>query len=369
MVFKLNGEHSEIALKGKDHYFVERGPGYEIINDVEDLVTLTKAEVNELLGVLTSFGAEHEGLTTIVNKLQPYYVKPNRNEIIFALSGYLHKGKTPEHVIIEIAQRLIDITGYSDENPNKIFQTIRDTCEKNPDSDQVSGYERLYEALTLASPSDSKTDDVSNTILEIEYTLKGVGLFTIPRREHQRAQQELIDESLDAIGDQENDYEENNELEGIHDNILAQLDPHIFTVVSSNPPVLYIAHRRQRCIRKAIIKFDKEERESKSAEGQHQKTVTQRQTLMLKQKLIYAIPVKVVINNNPLTDSRTYTITFVSKRSKKLFTIGPSTLSEIIEILDKKGKVLKKPEAIDALTAITERYDELELAEIGEGIT
>jgi hypothetical protein len=47
--FKLNGEHSEIALKGKDHIFVERGPGYEIINGVEDLVTLTKAEVNELL--------------------------------------------------------------------------------------------------------------------------------------------------------------------------------------------------------------------------------------------------------------------------------------------------------------------------------
>jgi hypothetical protein len=93
---KLNGEHSKIALKGKDHYFVERGPGYEIINGVEDIVTLTKAEVNELLGALVSFGAEHSALTTIVNKLQPYYIKPNRNDIIFALSGYLHKGKTKD---------------------------------------------------------------------------------------------------------------------------------------------------------------------------------------------------------------------------------------------------------------------------------
>ena len=110
----------------------------------------------------------------------------------------MHKGRTPEHIIIEIAQRLIDITGYSDESPTKTFQTIKDTCAKDPDSDQVSGYKRLHEALMLASPPDSKTDEVSNTILEIEYTLKGIGLFTIPRREHQQAQQELIDENPDC---------------------------------------------------------------------------------------------------------------------------------------------------------------------------
>ena len=97
--------------------------------------------------------------------------------------------------------------------------------------------------------------------------------------------------------------------------------------------------------------------------------MTKTQTLLPKRKLIYAIPVKVVINNNPLTDSRTYTITFLSKRSKKPFTIGPGPISEIIEVLDKKGKIMKQPEAKDALTAIAERYDELELAEVGDGIT
>jgi hypothetical protein len=97
--------------------------------------------------------------------------------VIFSLSGYLHKGKMPERVIIDIAQRLIEITGYSDENPEKVFQTIRDTCTKDPVSDQVNGYKRLHEALTFASPPDSKLGSVSNTILEIEYTLKGIGLF------------------------------------------------------------------------------------------------------------------------------------------------------------------------------------------------
>jgi hypothetical protein len=364
---KLSGEHNEIALKGKDHYLVERGPGYEIINGVENIVTLTKIEVEELLDALASFGTEHGALTTIVNKLKPYYTQPNRNEIIFALSGYLHKGKTPEHVIIEIAQRLVDVTGFADENPKKIFQTIRDTCAKDANSDQVSGYKRLYEALKLALSPDSKTDDVSNTILEVEYTLKGAGLFTIPKREHQQAQQELIDKNNGTIGTNVDD--DNDELKGINDNILAQLNSHVYAVVSSNPPVLYIAHEHQKCIRKAIIKFSKEERESKDAKGQQQKTVTQRQTLLLKQKLVYATPVKVVINNNPLTDSRTCTITFVSKRDKKLYTIGPATIAEVIETLDKKGKILNKKEATDALTAVVERYDELGLAEIRDGIT
>ena len=58
---KINGEHSEIAIKGKDHYFVERGPGYEIINDVEHVVTLTKAEVNELHGALAHSALKMKG--------------------------------------------------------------------------------------------------------------------------------------------------------------------------------------------------------------------------------------------------------------------------------------------------------------------
>ena len=105
-------------------------------------MTLTKAEVNELLGALAAFSIENEGLTKVVKNLQPYYIRPNRDSIIFSLSGYLHKCNTPEYAIIQIAQRLIEVTGYNDESPNKIFQTIRDTCSKNPNSDEVSGYKK-----------------------------------------------------------------------------------------------------------------------------------------------------------------------------------------------------------------------------------
>lgn len=138
-------------------------------------------EIGESGGLLTTLDG-NESATITFGYVQnftesSYYIKPNRDNVIFSLSGYLHKGKTPERVIIDIAQRLIEITGYSDENPEKVFQTIRDTCTKDPVSDQVNGYKRLHEALTFASPPDSKLGSVSNTILEIEYTLKGIGLF------------------------------------------------------------------------------------------------------------------------------------------------------------------------------------------------
>ena len=362
---KLNGEHNEIALKGKNHYLVERGPGYQIINDIEDIVTLTKTQVNELLGSLTDFSVRLEGLAKVVKKLQPYYVKPNRDNVIFSLSGYLHKGRTPPDAILEIAQRLIDITAFEDENPDKVFQTIRDTCAKDPDSDQVSGYKRFHEALTLASPPDNRIDDVSNTIVEIEYTLKGIGLFTIPIREHQQAKQEILNENPDIDFDDEYENDQMNELSGINNDILIKLHPHIHALVQASPPVWYVAHRGLKCVMRYVVKFNKGQT-TDPASGQSMSVPTQ--TLLPKHKLIYALPTRVIINDNPLTGNTTYTITFVSKRNKKPF-ILTGTISEIIAALDKKSKVMRPPEAKDALIAIVERCEQLDLAEIGDGIT
>jgi hypothetical protein len=114
-----------------------------------------------------------------------------------------------------------------------------------------------------------------------------------------------------------------------------------------------------------VIKFDRGET-TDPASGQSMTVRTQ--TLLPKHKLIYALPTKVVINDNPLTGNTTYTITFVSKRNKKPFTLT-GTISEIIAALDKKSKVMRPPEAKDALIAIVERYEQLGLAEIGDGIT
>jgi hypothetical protein len=74
--FRLNDGHSEIALKGKNHYLVESGPGYEIVNDVENVKTLTKTEVEEFIDTQEKFSREEEALTKVVSKLLPYFIKP-----------------------------------------------------------------------------------------------------------------------------------------------------------------------------------------------------------------------------------------------------------------------------------------------------
>jgi hypothetical protein len=176
-----------------------------------------------------------------------------------------------------------------------------------------------------------------------------------------------------GIGSQEGvadtDYiEEDDDLKGIYIDILERLSPHIYSVVSLNPPVMYIAHKGKRKIIKAIIKFTRGINESTTASGQSQSSENKKQLLLPKQKLIYAIPVKVIINNNPLDETKTYQVTFIDK-SDKAFTIGPASINYIIEELANKGKVLRKTEAVDALTAILNRYEELGLVEVNELIT
>jgi hypothetical protein len=87
-----------------------------------------------------------------------------------------------------------------------------------------------------------------------------------------------------------------------------------------------------------------------------------------KQQLVLAIPINVVINESPLDNTKTYQVTFIG-RSKKPFTVGPSTIKYIIEELVSKGRILKKDEALDAFTAILNRFEELGLAEVEESVT
>jgi hypothetical protein len=80
------------------------------------------------------------------------------------------------------------------------------------------------------------------------------------------------------------------------------------------------------------------------------------------------MPTKVIINDSPIDENKTYQITFIG-RSKKPFTIGPCSINLIIDKLDSDGKVIRKPDATDALKGILQRYEELGLAEINESVT
>jgi hypothetical protein len=84
--------HNEIAVKGKDHILIERGSGYEILNDVDCVVTLSKNETLDLFQLLDSFKANAKGIKTVLGVLKPHYKEPARHKIALCLAGYLHKG-------------------------------------------------------------------------------------------------------------------------------------------------------------------------------------------------------------------------------------------------------------------------------------
>ena len=87
--------------------------------------------------------------------------------------------------------------------------------------------------------------------------------------------------------------------------------------------------------------------------------------------VIDAIPTKdgVVRNENPLEESKiSFTVNFISKGLKKPFTIGPATIPQIIEELTKRGRIIKRFEATDALTSIIIAYERKEKIQINDQI-
>src|SRR5947199_3706277 len=104
--WSLEGEHNEIVVKGKDHYSVEYGPGYQEIRGLDCLLELSKDETTELLRVLTLFRLEKNAAENVVRILKDYYKEPKRNNLTFAIAGFLHKGRVAEEIIIDIIERL-----------------------------------------------------------------------------------------------------------------------------------------------------------------------------------------------------------------------------------------------------------------------
>ena len=152
--------HNEIAVKGSNHIFFERGPGYEIINDVDCIVTLSEEETIRLLEALDSFRARTNGIKTIVGTLVPYYTNGRRDNLVFALSGYLHKNGVSESLISEVVENLV--SHANDEESQARLRVVKDTCSKDANSDQVSGYNKLLETL----------DNNQNAVADIEHGIK-----------------------------------------------------------------------------------------------------------------------------------------------------------------------------------------------------
>jgi hypothetical protein len=330
-IVKFEG-HSEIVVKGNNHILFERGPGYEIVNDVDCIVTLTKEETMELLNSMDNFRVRTNAVKTIVGTLLTYYTNGKRDNLVFALSGYLHKNGVSESLIFEIVESLV--SQANDEESQARLQVVKNTCSKDANSDQVSGYNRLLEEL----------DNNQGAVTDIEQVIKelGLGAFSCNWKEIQ------------------------NELEMmLPPDILQELNPHIYKLISYNPLTFIVADQNRKEIIKSVVITFRE-----TGDGGNKTTTATTVTVqnyIPKKVIIDAIPTKVVINNNPLDGGKTYQITFTHKASKKPFTLGPGTAKYVVEELQNRGRYVSK-DAVEALTAVLTKYEDNEIAEINNKI-
>ena len=295
----INGKyhkHDEIALKGRNHYLVEYGPGYITLNGIDCLVTLAKEEVNELLDRLeeispnkntcrggrpsqgqqqekqsqlsTSSAAYHLDdikVSAIVKELEQWYKIGSRDEIIFSCCGCLHKWEVSEESAIKVVTHL----ALNDEERESRIQTVKNTYAKKRDSSEVSGRNRFVDALSLITNDRIKAEDIVVKIGEIVT----------------QALKEKSSESEFEHVAKKDSYD--GDLKGISPDILTSLNPHVYSVVSFSLPVMYVAHKSRRQIIKAIITFPHETTEDISSQNQDE--TTRKQRLHWKQKLILAI--------------------------------------------------------------------------------
>ena len=85
-----NGEHSEIALIGTKSCLIERGQGYQSIRGYEEEEMLEKEELCRHVSNVSILD-RMEGNKRMHKNLFPYWKQPDRDEIVYAISGWWHK--------------------------------------------------------------------------------------------------------------------------------------------------------------------------------------------------------------------------------------------------------------------------------------
>ena len=149
--------HSEIAVKGINHYSIEVAPGYVEIKGLGSLLEVSTTEINELFGVLDTFRKESNMIRNIGKTLKEFYRPQNRDKVVFATSGFCLKCNVPEQVCHYLIEHLAYIT--SDEELDKRFSVVTDTYAKP--REEVSGYNELLSVL------DDNTAALDNIVLTL----------------------------------------------------------------------------------------------------------------------------------------------------------------------------------------------------------
>jgi hypothetical protein len=163
-------------------------------------------------------------------------------------------------------------------------------------------------------------------------------------KEKEKAQQQQYDRTTTKIGEEDDSgikLPDNPEQYGLHEDVCG--------VMNFTPPILAVPRSKTRQITKA--KISNNNRTLGNTEY-----VTR--SLAWISPIIDAIPLSVTRNENPLEENKiSFTVIFTSKGLKRSFTIGPATITEIVEELTKRGRIIRRFEATDALTSIIIAYE------------
>jgi len=212
-------DHNEIKLLSHNKYIVERGPGYEKIKGIGEIATISNEQVNELAASLECFKLEINAVRTVSTNLAQYYKQPNRDNLVFALSGFLHKGGVPEYIIKDTIEFLIEFSGNRDAEREARLKVIEDTCAKDANSDQVSGYTKLLEAV----------ENNQAVIDELQQVFGHLGYFFNAKKR--------------------------SKTNGYHIplDIVQQIKSNVYSIIGENPLTLFIADNVDKKLKKAVI--------------------------------------------------------------------------------------------------------------------
>ncbi len=139
-----NGEHSEIALIGTKSCLIERGKGYRSIRGLEYEEMLTREELVDMLAGCEAFQTEWKVISECIKILSPYWKQPDRDEIVYAISGWWHKDSDiPQKFAEQFFEFLIMTSPIQDEDLVKTLSVIKRSYAMN--KSDVIGRSKLDE--------------------------------------------------------------------------------------------------------------------------------------------------------------------------------------------------------------------------------
>jgi len=173
--------------------------------------------------------------------------------------------------------------------------------------------------------------------------------FTEKIKEEQKQADKTKRKTIYGIGDN-SDY--------IPEEIHNEIGDDIYLKINDSPIILIVAQKKSGRIVLAKVN------ERSIGEGPSRLDTCY---LSVKNTVIDAVPIRVVINESPIDGVKTYQITFSHKGAGRPFTVGPNTVKAIVAELQDRGRYIDK-DADKFLTGILTRYEDNDLAEFNNQV-